>query len=126
MSTNDVPGLNPRNQDTLHAGCWAEHADGTLLYVLSTENHNVIFELYDMSDPNAPIEFRDAMGQKEFEKKFTWDPKNPASVKWTWHDKTMFPWDRVLKKFKPGVKPVSAQALIDDADKVAAVRKKRT
>lgn len=37
MSTNDVPGANPVNKDILAAGCWAEHADGSLLFVKGNE-----------------------------------------------------------------------------------------
>lgn len=29
MSTNDVPGANVAHFDTLAAGCWAEHDDGS-------------------------------------------------------------------------------------------------
>src|SRR6266436_129690 len=115
MSTNDVPGAKAGNHDELGSGCWAEHDDGSLIYVAGTENGRVIFEIFDLSDDDRPVEYRDAMPKKLFEQKFSWDPKNSASVKWTWHDKTPFPWDRILKHFKEGVKPVSAQQFIEDA-----------
>lgn len=124
MSTNDVPGFNPNNNDDLHGGCWAEHADGTLLYVLGTENHRVLYELFDLSDPKDTVEFRDAMPQKQFEKDFSYDAGNSSSVKWTWHDKTLFPWDRIMKNFKQGVKPVAAETVIEQADKIKRVRKR--
>jgi len=31
MSTNDVPGAKAANNDALAMGCWAEHADGSLI-----------------------------------------------------------------------------------------------
>lgn len=33
MSTQDVPGANRANRDQLASGCWAEHEDGSLLFV---------------------------------------------------------------------------------------------
>jgi hypothetical protein len=114
--------MNPANNDQLHAGCWAEHADGTLLYVLGTENNRVLYELFDLSDTNNPVEFRDAMPQKIFEKDFSWDPLDKKSIKWTWHDKTLFPWDRIMKNFRQGVKPVAADVVIKDAERVKRVR----
>lgn len=115
MSTNDVPGARAENADSLGSGSWAEHDDGSLIYVAGTENGRVIFEIFDLSDEDKPVEYRDAMPLKLFQQKFSWDPRNKASVKWTWHDKTPFPWDRILKNFKEGVKPVSATQFIEDA-----------
>jgi len=79
MSTNDVPGYNPANADTLKALCWAEHKDGSLILVESTENGRVIFSMFDISgkDKNPPtsiIEFRDAMPEKGFKQTFSWNP----------------------------------------------------
>jgi hypothetical protein len=124
MSTNDVPGFNPDNRDELHGGCWAYHEDGTLLYVLGTENNRVLYELFDLSDPRNPVEYRDAMPQGQFERDFSYDPADPKSVKWTWKDKTAFPWDRIVKNFKQGVKPVAAEKVIKEAAKVKRVRQK--
>lgn len=124
MSTDDVPGMNPKNQDTLHAGCWAEHTDGTLIYVLGTENRTVLYELFELQDANNPVEYRDSMKQHEFEKQFSYDPTNPKSLRWTWHDKTLFPWDRVMKSFNQGVRPVSAKKQISDASKVKKSKSK--
>jgi hypothetical protein len=126
MSTNDVPGMNPQNNDDLHAGCWAEHVDGTLIYVLGTENRRVLYELFELMDPKNPVEYRDAMKQNEFEKQFSWDPANPKSIKWTWHDKSAFPWDRVMKSFRQGVRAVSVKKQLDDAKRVRKTVKKHS
>jgi len=123
MSTNDVPGAKPSNHDELGSGSWAEHADGSLIYVAGTENGRVIFEIFDLSDDERPVEYRDAMPKKLFEQKFSWDGKG-SSVRWTWHDKTPFPWDRILRHFKEGVKPVSAQQFIEDAMAVHSSRER--
>lgn len=124
MSTNDVPGHNPSNRDALHGGCWAEHVDGTLLYVLGTEGKEVLYEIYEVPSTRKPTMYRDRMPLRDFETQFSYDVANPKSVKWTWHDKTMFPWDRVDKQFKSGVKPISAQAVIDEANGVKKTRHK--
>jgi hypothetical protein len=93
MSTNDVPGSNPKNRDELGCGCWAEHEDGSHVFVLGSENDEVVYSMFDISkDPVQ--EFRDKLPKKEFEKHFSWDGKN---IKWTWHDKTPFPWDKIIK-----------------------------
>ena len=96
MSTNDVPGANPSNGDVLKMGCWAEHEDGSLIFVKSTEGGRVIYEMFDRSrDPI--IVFNDAMLEDIFKTKFTYDPNNPKGDKWKWHDKTPFPWNNVIK-----------------------------
>ena len=58
MSTNDVPGADPRNSDELATGCWAEHEDGSLIFVESTEVNRVIYSVFDMSR-TPPLEYRD-------------------------------------------------------------------
>lgn len=58
MSTNDVPGLNPKNRDELHAGCWAEHDNGTLIYVLGTEGNKVIYDLFEFPVGGEPVMWR--------------------------------------------------------------------
>lgn len=96
MSTNDVPGAVAANADVLAAGCWAEHDDGSLLFVKGTEGGQVVYELYDVAQ-SPVVYYQDCMRQAAFEEAFTW---GKASVeKWTWHDKTPFPWSRVMKTF---------------------------
>lgn len=102
MSTYDVPGANPANNDVLSCGCWAEHADGSLIFVESTEVNRVIYSIFDMAK-QPPIEYRDAMTEVAFKKAFSWHPGSSRDADdlddlvWTWHDKTPFPWDRVIK-----------------------------
>lgn len=122
MSTYDVPGANPANNDELRMGCWAEHDDGSLIFVYSTEGNRVIYTMFDLAkDPI--VEYRDSMRQDAFEKTFTWDPTKKAkkgAEKWLWHDKTPFPWDRIIKDGgQDGIKFASASALKTAAERVA-------
>lgn len=95
MATYDVPGANSANRDVLAMGCWAEHEDGSLIFVESTEANRVIYSIFDTSK-SPPIEYRDAVPETAFKKQFSWAP-GAAGDKWTWHDKTPFPWDRIIK-----------------------------
>jgi hypothetical protein len=130
MSTHDVPGANPANNDELGMGCWAEHEDGSLILVESTEGSRVIYSMFDLAkDP--PVEYRDAMAQPTFEKTFSFDPKRDpdddyGTFVWTWHDKTAFPWDRVIKAGIPdGQKPAFADHTLTAAERVAESLKLR-
>lgn len=119
MATNDVPGANPSNADQLRMGCWAEHEDGSLIFVKSVEGSRVIYELYDVAS-NPIVQYTDAMPEEGFKTQFSWDPKKKDSIKWTWHDKTGFPWDRVIKSgAKDGTNFASAQDQISAAARVA-------
>jgi len=120
MSTNDVPGAVAANNDELRMGCWAEHNDGSLLFVESTENNRVIFSMFDISE-DPVTEFREMMVLDEFEEFFSYDPSSAdTDTKWTWHDKTPFPWDRVIKQgAKSGVKYASAADQMSAAVRVA-------
>jgi len=125
MSTNDVPGARAANMDELAMGCWAEHADGSLIFVESTEGKRVVYLMFDVArDPI--IEYRDAMPEASFKSTFTWEPESKKAAskktneKWTWHDKTPFPWDRVIKHgFSDGVRHASADGLRTAAERVA-------
>lgn len=120
MSTNDVPGANPANNDELRAMCWAEHKDGSLILVMSTEGNRVIYSVFDMS-MKPIVEYRDAMPEKDFKQQFSW-PK--SGDRWTWHDKTPFPWDKIIKDgAKDGLRHVSADEQISAAQRVAKSRK---
>ena len=123
MSTNDVPGSNPANRDELGVGCWAEHEDGSLIFVESTEGGRVIYSIFDTAE-NPIIEYRDSMAEGAFKKQFSWKPDDgKAKDRWTWHDKTPFPWDRVIKK---GARDGRRDASADDTLTAAArVRKSR-
>ncbi len=119
MSTNDVPGANPANNDVLAMGCWAEHKDGSLIFVTSTEGDRVIYSVFDMgTDPIT--EYRDAMPTKDFQEKFSW---KGAGDQWTWHDKTPFPWNKVIKEgAKDGLRHASAEDAMTAAVRVALSR----
>lgn len=116
MSTNDVPGYNPANSDQLAMGCWAEHEDKSLIFVESVEAGRVVYSLFDLSG-QLPLEFRDAMTEAGFKRAFSWP--NDDGDKWTWHDKTPFPWDRVMGNFPSGTRVASAPALNTAAKRVA-------
>lgn len=125
MSTNDVPGASKKNMDRLATGCWAEHTDGSLIFVKNTENDRVIYEIFDMAD-DPPTVYTDAMPVDEFKKFFSVPPVGKSKIPWTWHDKTPFPWDRVIKSTKrpvPGF--VSADDQLSAAQKVIESLKRR-
>lgn len=122
MSTNDVPGHKPENKDELAMGCWAEHDDGSLILVESNEGGRVVYSIFDMvQDP--PVEYRDAMPEKGFKSQFSW----PGSMdKWTWHDKTPFPWERVMRNIKSGERFVTASDQLSAAARIAESLKLRS
>ncbi len=125
MATCDVPGANPANADELRNGVWAEHEDGSLLLVQSTEGGRVVYMMFDLT--THPItEYRDAMPEKGFKKAFSWNPKDKDSIKWTWHDKTPFPWEKVIREgANPGMHFPSADDQITAAERVAIARRLR-
>lgn len=116
MATSDVPGANPKNADKLATGCWAEHKDGSLLFVKGTEGGQVVYELYDVAQA-PPVYYQDAMREDAFQKAFSAPPFGSSSEDWTWHDKTAFPWSRVMKSFD---KPVPVPADVHDTLSAAA------
>lgn len=122
MSTNDVPGTVVANSDVLSMGCWAENEDGSLIFVDSVEGGRVIYEVFDLGrDPI--MSYKDAMPEKGFKKHFSWDPDDVGSIKWTWHDKTPFPWDKVIKEgVCDGPRYASADGLMTAAARVARSR----
>jgi len=120
MSTNDVPSFTASNNDELAMGCWAEHEDGSLIFVQSTEGGRIIYMMFDtFTDPIT--EYRDAMPEKGFKNFFSWSNKNKKDdIKWIWHDKTPFPWERVIKDgARDGVHFASAYDALRAAQKVA-------
>lgn len=122
MSTHDVPGANPANSDELRMGCWAEHDDGSLIFVESTESNRAIYSVFDVSK-TPPVEYRDAMPIDSFKKTFTWErgkTDKKTNEKWLWHDKTPFPWDRVIKQgATDGQRMASAHDVLTAAERVA-------
>ena len=83
MSTKGVPGSKAAPQDKLSRGCWAEKG-AELVLVEQVKTPTVVYLSIDAKKAAKPA----AMAQVDFEKQFEG---------WTWHDKTPFPWDRVLK-----------------------------
>lgn len=126
MSTNDVPGFKPEHHDELAMGCWAEHADDSLLLVESVEGGYVVYSMFDFAD--GPIlEYRDKMAQGAFEKAFSYDPDkddDDLNVLWIWHDKTPFPWDRIIDKgARPGLRFARGEDYETVAERIARHRK---
>lgn len=129
MSTNDVPGARAANRDVLAMGCWAEHEDGSLILVLSTEGGKVVYELFELSGQEK-YGYKHAMPETRFKKNFSWDATKQAkevpNEKWTWHDKTPFPWERVMKEIsKPVPEHVSATAKVSAAKRIIDSLKRR-
>lgn len=120
MSTNDVPGHKPEHHDELAMGCWGEHDDGSLIVVESVEGGRVVYCMFDLAE-DPIIEYRDAMGEGGFKKAFSW-PTDTGDV-WTWHDKTPFPWDRIMDAVRPGSRYAKANDLETAAQRVARHRK---
>lgn len=121
MATHDVPGSNPANKDVLTAGCWCEHDDGSLIFVKGTEGGQVVYEIFDLSQ-DPPVSYSDAMRESAFKTTFSWKPGDADVLggKWLWHDKTPFPWDRVMKNFdRPAPQVTSAEAILSAAARVA-------
>jgi hypothetical protein len=124
MSTHDVPGAVAGHNDVLAMGCWAEHEDGSLILVENTEGGRVVYVIFDVA-VQPPVEYRDWMSVASFQLRFSWSKKDaktkkqPTDIKWTWHDKTGFPWERLLKQFPPGTRDVSAEATLSAAERVA-------
>src|SRR5688572_9571147 len=117
MSDYDVPGKD--NADVLRMGCWAEHQDGSLIFVEGNEGGDVIYSIFDMSkDPI--VEFRDAMPETSFKQTYSWRT-GKSKEKWEWHDKTPFPWKaRVIKRgVTDGVRLASADATLTAAERIA-------
>ncbi len=116
MATHDVPGANPANRDVLAIGCWAEHEDGSLIYVKGLEGGDVIYSIYDVAlDP--AVEYSDAMPESGFKSQFSFPGR--SGERWTWHDKTSFPWDRVMENFPSGQRAASAAGQLSAAARVA-------
>ena len=136
MSTNDVPGAVAAHHDELACGCWAEHSDGSLIFVESTEAARVVYSMFDMR-MNPPIEYRDAMPEAGFKKAFSWDAdrdstwvdaddddddddKKVPMLQWTWHDKTPFPWDKIIKAgITDGPRLAGAEHVKSAAERIA-------
>ena len=129
MATNSVPGADPKNNDKLNIGCWAEHEDGSMIFVKGVnENDIVVFEIYDFADEKMPVFYQQALALKDFEKTFSYDPKkiDKINMKWTWHDKTPFPWEKIMQIIqKPVPVPANVEDTISAAKRIAESLKAR-
>lgn len=120
MSTHDVPGAVAEHHDVLRQGCWAEHDDGSLIYVYDTEGGRVVYSVFDLAQ-DPPVEYRDAMTEELFKRVFSWteDGDEPLDdLLWTWHDKTSMPWERVMREYPAGTRHVSALDQLTAAQRV--------
>lgn len=120
MSTQDVPGHGSAKSDVLGMGVWGEHTDGSLLFVESTEGGRVIYSIFDMAQTPI-VEYRDAMPEKGFKEAFSYGNKHSKVDKgWRFHDKTPFPWDKVMSAgAKDGMRYASATDQLNAAQRVA-------
>lgn len=119
MSTHDVPGANPANADELGMGNWAEHRDGSLLFVKGLEAGKVVYELYDLAEV-PPMYYQDAMPEDRFKHYFNHGPAGTRKDDWTWRDKTSFPWDKVMKRLsRPRPQHADVEEQISAARRVA-------
>jgi hypothetical protein len=102
---------------------WGEHKDGSLIFIASVENHRVIFEIFDLSVGKV-IEYRDAMSETDFKRKFSWSsPDKLKAGPWEWHNRTPFPWDKIIAAgFPSGTRLASAQDVLDHADNIRQSR----
>lgn len=116
MSTNDVPGAKKSNHDVLAMGCWAEHDDGSLILVESVEGGRVVYSIFDV-DSDPPVEYRDAMPEAGFKTQFSWP--TDTGDRWTWHDKTPFPWNQIMRSIRPGARYATADDQLTAAQRVA-------
>lgn len=119
MSTNDVPGYGAAKQDVLALGVWAEHEDGSLIFVEGVEAGTVVCSMFDVAmDP--PVEYRMAMPEVGFKERFSWQPDDGKSKdKWSWHNRQPMPWQRVMRDFPAGARLVSADDTMTAARRVA-------
>ena len=125
MSTNDVPGYRAENRDELALGAWGEHDDGSLVLVESTEGGRVIYSIFDMSREPV-VEFRDAMAEGAFKRQFSWSPRDGTMKdKWTWRDKTNFPWDRIIKAgSRDGARIADVEEHLSEAERIRRRRQR--
>jgi hypothetical protein len=120
MSTNDVPGAVAAHGDKLGTGCWAEDeaGDGSYILVESTENGQVVYEVFDTTV--TPVQaYRGVMSEDQFKKQFSWNSKDPKSIKWTWHDKQPFSFQAIIAKgLQPGSRAAMATDILAEADAI--------
>jgi len=122
MSTQDVPGFGCAVRDELAIGVWGEHPDGSLILIEGVEQGRVVFSMFDM-EPTPPIEYRDSLPEDQFKRQFSFSSSD-SIVKdgWQWHDKTQFPWNKIMDNFPDGTRFPSADVIMNEAQRLARVR----
>jgi hypothetical protein len=129
MSTQDVPGFDDlksdAKQDELHIGVWGEHSDNSLILVEGVEQGRVVFSIFDMS-PTPPMEYRDSLPEKQFKSQFSFNSKSSIIKQgWVWHDKTQFPWNKIMDNFPDGTRYPSADVAVNEAQRIAKIKSLR-
>ena len=119
MSTEDCPGYGNAKADVLKTGCWAEHEDKTLIFIESTEGGRCVYSVFDMSRQPV-LEFRDSMAIGAFQREFSWSAGDDTKKdRWTWHNRTPFPWDRVIKAgARDGVRYADVEDQLTAAERI--------
>lgn len=84
MSTFQVPGYVASNADTLHVGCWAEHADGSLMGITKITSDRLS---YYVRSPSGDV-YQGELPPEAFKQAFS---DGRGAFRWLWHDKTPFP-----------------------------------
>ena len=129
MSTQCAPGYKGSNSDSandvLFKGCWAEADAESLLFVedIDEKDNIVIFNIFDLSkDPI--LDYRDSMTIDDFKEEFSYGSKMNKKIKgnkWTWHDKTKFPWKKIIKAGgQDGMRIAEANQVLSLAAQLAA------
>jgi hypothetical protein len=126
MSTCDVPGFDDKKStsktDVLKIGVWGDHSDGSLVLVEGIEQGRVVFSIFDMS-LTPPMEYRDSLPEKQFKSQFSFNSRD-SIVKdgWSWHDKTQFPWNKIMDNFPDGTRYPSADYALNEAQRIAKIK----
>jgi hypothetical protein len=97
-----------------------------MILVESTEGSRVIYSIFDMAKEPA-MEYRDAMPEVSFKATYSYDATGAKKLneRWTWHDKTPFPWDRIIKNgIKNGARLPSADHTLTAAERIVETRKR--
>lgn len=129
MATQDVPGFDDvksdAKNDELGIGMWGEHDDESLILVEGVEQGRVIFSMFDMS-PTPPMEYRDSLPEQQFKRQFSWNSDESIVNKgWRWHDKTQFPWNKIMDNFSDGTRYPSADYVVNEAQRIAKIKSLR-
>jgi len=129
MSTCDVPGYDDiksdAKQDKLRIGVWGEHTDGSQILIEGVEQGRVVFSIFDMS-VSPPMEYRDSLPERQFKQQFSFNSKySIVDGGWRWHDKTQFPWNKIMDHFPDGTRFPSADIVLNEAQRIVKLKNLR-